>query len=100
MIYSPSPRILMNLRKRSALVLILAGVVVSILCACGRQQNKAQPEAKTNLPPSPSTAVNRQGDDTAAAFDLGGPCLPRGPFRPLALTGEQEENLRRDGKWD
>jgi hypothetical protein len=33
-------------------------------------------------------------------FDLGGPCLLSGPFRPLALTGKQEDEFRGIGKWD
>jgi len=52
-------------------------------------QEARTPEAPTQAPATISTT-----------FDLGGPCHEPPPYRPLALTGKDEDELRNAKNWD
>ena len=87
------------MKQRIIILAVLCGVI--LMSACAKNKDKDQVETRANSQPkSPNPVVSEQHETTESQFDLGGPCLPRGPFRPLALTGAQEEELRRQGKWD
>ena len=87
--------------------LIIAVCTLGVMSACGGKSSKTPPkEPIERLPPSVSVSNSRepatsQGRETTKGqFNLGGECLPRGQYRPLALTGKLEEQVRSNGEWD
>jgi pentatricopeptide repeat protein len=87
------------MKQRIMILAALCGLIFA--SACARNKAKDQIETGSNSQPTSSNPVaGEQHESAESQFDLGGPCLPRGPFRQFALSGVQEEELRRQGKWD
>src|SRR5215467_5318338 len=89
------------MRRRIILMTTLCGLAVVV--ACGRQSPKKAEQAATTTSSEAKPAelvATQRTDATKGSLDLGGECLPRVGYRPMAITVKQEDELRAKGDWE
>lgn len=83
-------------QRRLLLAFSLSGVI--FLSGCGRETSTTDSKSKGEMTPSSPPTANEPKSDVVQ-FDLGGPCLPIGSGKKLALTGAEEEQIRANRQW-
>ena len=89
------------MRRQITLITALSALNIVSACGGGTPKQPVPPQTATAFETkSPQPPAARKVEIAGGTFDLGGPCLPRYSYRPPAVTGNQKQQLRRNGEWE
>jgi hypothetical protein len=93
-------RWLVMMKRSMALFVAACGFLAVLSCAQAREKTAAPEEAASPKEARGPEASPQVPANVSTTFDLGGLCHEPPPYRQLALTGKEEDELRDAKNWD